>query len=919
MKNITKIFTCGLLNLFILVFSLDSFASQSEDFLIELGKQYFNEGRLSEATIEFKKALILDPDNNQAKEYLNKIHYQRVSRTLDSFVTLSKEHPSSKELVPPSQKKLSPKEKVLTPRKSKNKVKSLPVSEQSPKKKQKLLAQKSSAWSLKGDYQTSFGIKDGDFIWKRANYDLNEENFRNFSNEAFNLHENTFDPAIFSQFKFNIDYSPQSSSGWSFHSLLDISPWSFIGKSKKITLTGSGGDSAEFRIKYWANTGYTVNETVFTQLNGDSFSLPEMKVVRGRIRPKTLTSIFSNTFSLSDVEIDRQIWPLRQLNFAYQGNTLNFKVFPVGMEDEVYSSDDPLGLTNHHIYWEESQWLVNWKPGHFNSGSGDFFKGFWDDSLAFFTRDSSGIRLTALRGLSFNLDNDKSLFNFTVASPKELWQDYQEFNTWQSALRAKYKLNDRLSLGLVHTSKWGYSERSLDAFVHTAAFDSKLYLNDNSYLSLEIANSRGEFDKTTSFKTKKRGWAFNVNLVSTSVKIEDNNYNSLSPAKEALLSNKVPKPFYKLKLSLTHMDRGFRAPLSDYRHTRQDQFWSRHLTFREPFKYYYGGLYKPGLSWDDVRVYRIGDGVDYGRDVINFRWEGENFFNDKLDALFDIRNVHNTNGKYIENVSRLELTYRLFEKLTAKFLGIYHDLPPTVAGVDPFLFISQNGDALLNSNIKGGEDPTLKTVSLGLKYDFTKWWNLNFIWERTNDATLAYDNFPRGLFTWTNFSTYQEYGNTYRKEISGLYDAGFFPLPPYPYFDIFKVGLGLKIGKKWDIYLDYTRNEYAWAQIIDDNMNHIGLEIGFEPLKKLGFYLRYVYSRANDISTLNDTQRVEKNTHHNAFSEMRLMIDKTSELITQYGVGTSSVINTTTFTPFGGGVPVLDLVHIFRIYYRKTF
>jgi len=37
-----------------------------------------------------------------------------------------------------------------------------------------------------------------------------------------------------------------------------------------------------------------------------------------------------------------------------------------------------------------------------------------------------------------------------------------------------------------------------------------------------------------------------------------------------------------------------------------------------------------------------------------------------LDALFDIRNVHDVDGKYIENVARLEVIYQPIDKLTTK-------------------------------------------------------------------------------------------------------------------------------------------------------------------------------------------------------------------------------------------------------------
>ena len=50
------------------------------------------------------------------------------------------------------------------------------------------------------------------------------------------------------------------------------------------------------------------------------------------------------------------------------------------------------------------------------------------------------------------------MLDYTLASPKDLWQDYESFNTFISALRAKYIPRDNLGLGFLHTAKWGYNQ-----------------------------------------------------------------------------------------------------------------------------------------------------------------------------------------------------------------------------------------------------------------------------------------------------------------------------------------------------------------------------------------------------------------------------------------------------------------------------
>ncbi len=54
-----------------------AFASAADDFLIDLGVEHFRKGFLDDAEIEFRKALIIDPDNSRARAYLAKIREKR--------------------------------------------------------------------------------------------------------------------------------------------------------------------------------------------------------------------------------------------------------------------------------------------------------------------------------------------------------------------------------------------------------------------------------------------------------------------------------------------------------------------------------------------------------------------------------------------------------------------------------------------------------------------------------------------------------------------------------------------------------------------------------------------------------------------------------------------------------------------------
>ena len=887
MKNLCFLLIYSI-TIFPLSFSPLRVYSQVTDYLLELGKEFFREGNISQAKIEFEKVLLIDSTNKKAKEYLEKIRKKKIKKALDLF----------------SQEKVSEEEIFF---KKEEKIKK----EKNAGREEKTLT---SRWRLKGKYQASLGITGQDIIWKRANWDLNEKDWRLLSSQAYNQKVNTYDPAIFSQLNFDVNYSQKS--GWGFHTNIDISPWSFIGKSDKITIGGVGtSDIAEVELKYWAPTGYTINETVYTLRDGASISLPELKVVDGKVPETILESTWTAPwpgayFILPETKIHREFWPLRELWFDYNFDNFKFRIFPVALENQAYTSDDILGLSNHKIYWEESPWLDSWQEGHFNSGGGDFSKGFWDDSLSWFTRDSEGRRLTNLRGISLNWQTEASSLDFSFASPKTLWQDYEEFDSYAGAMRGKYFLKDNLYIGGICTLKLGYDEDEKDAVNQVIGVDF-VYGLKKLKVSAEVAKSNSSYDKTSSYKSSKRGWAAKIAVVGSSCDNPfEKNYFALS-------SN--DKPFCKFRLQLTHMDEGFEAGLSSFRQTRKDTFWSRHIHFGEPFKYRYIGLYEPLLRWEDVEPFRIGDGIDYGRDVISLRVEGNNFLEKKLDWLFDIRNVHHSNGKYLETVTRLESTYRATPKLTTKFLGIYHHKPDTIEGIDPFIFDVDTGEYYLNDAIEGGKDPSLKTISLGAEYKINK--NVSFygIWERTNDSTLAYDNFPRSILRDTSFTTYEEEGKTYRKELHFLYGQENFPQPPYPFYNIFKLGLNTSFNDNLKMELDWTHNDYKYAGQIDDNINHVGLGLEYKIREDLFFFFKYVYSKWNDVNKLISGEENLYDDHHNFFTELKYKVTPESEFLLQYGVFSRGLVGELIYDPYGGYLPVLDTQHIVRLFYRRKF
>ena len=912
-------------------------APPAVEYLCEFGISFYLMGRYNDALIEFKKALLIDPNNQTAKQYIErifkiemsdyevkeKIPPKQIIKKIEKksppklLVKESKRPLTKDEAMTETFKKLSYREPVVSP--------SFVAGKSKLQEKTEGKEQVGNNIEMSGQVQLSFGILPDHFLWKRANYDLNERNARMLSDANFNRRFNTYDPRVFDSL--DLDLDTKNEGGFNFHGNIVVDPWSFTGKSARVTVTSAFLDTADVELKYWSNTGYTIGEIISTNLTGNSFALPEVKVSEGKVGAFNVNGAFLpivDTFSISEMKIYRQFQPIRELWLDYNQGPLKFRIFPMAYQDQALVCDDPLGISNHHTWWEDSLWLRRYKPGNYNSGAGalDFTKGYWDNSLAFLSRNSNGVYLTALRGLSFNYQAEEGTsLSTTIATPKHLWQDYAEMDNLISASRLKYYLADNLLLGSTFTTRTGFAVEQgdkADSENYVGGMDLGYEFLDGAKAQVEILTSKSYYDLTNSeYKTKSRGNAYYFSLVARYP------FQSIMDLQYGYDEIKLEKnePFLlKSKFFLAHMDDGFDSALSSFRNTRNDTFWSRHISFRRPFEYYSAGLASPALNWDEVNATRIGDGMDIGRDAWGFRIETA--YEDKFNNLFDLRNVHRTDGKYVETVTRDEVTAKLNDKATLKLLGIYQDLPKTKGGIDPFIFDSQTGEFLVDQSsnpIDDGKDPSLRTGSIGLDYAFFDWLSANAIWEHTNDYTLAYGNFPRGVFNSGEPSRiYYENGRKYRADQLYLYDQQLFPQPPYHFYDIYKLGLRFAPIDKLDIYLDYVRNEFEMAGQNSDNMNHLGMEITYMPTAKIGFALKYTYSRWKDLDRLR-AGITKPIGHHNFFSEFRYLASSDDEFICQYGEGNTAPLGNITYDPYGGSLLTIDTQHIIRAYYRRKF
>lgn len=902
---------------------------QAVDYLCELGKNFYSQGRKDDALHEFDKVLLLDPANKTAKEYINKIFSQdtifsskNTNTTSAAAVKINnqkevKKYLDKQEAINAAMSNLShnPPAAVNTPEPSQS-----PASAQ--KEKQESNGIKAGPIIVSGQAQASFGVTPNDFIWKRANFDLNEKSksWRMSSNAAFNNRFNTFDPRIYDSLSVNLDKNTDGKDeekGFNFHTNLTVDPWSFTGRSSKISLTDANADSAEIELYYWSNTGYVVNRTFYGTQKATTLNIPELKVVDEKTTATTI-----NGFNLPEMKIERNFQPVRELWMDYANDQIKFRAFPLALQDQAYTSDDPLGITNHHIWWKDSSWLRKYKPGVYHSGNNpvDFTKGMWDDSLSFISKDSTGKYLTTLRGFSFNfIPDEKTSFDTTFATPKHLWQDYGRMDNAINASRFKHYFADNLMVGATFTGRLGFiseTNQKLDSQNYVGGADTAYEIAEGLKAQAEVLSSQSFYDQDNStYKTKSRGNAYYLSLIS---RYPQKGLMDLKYGYDEIAPDKDEDFLLKSRFYFSKMDNGFDSSLSNYHETRQDTFWSRHIHFRKPFSYYSAGMEEKTDNWPELNATRIGDGIDVGRNTIGLRIES--FLRDKIYNLFDVRNVHNVNGKFIENVARDEATVEVTDKLTVKILGIYHKLPNTVGGIDPFIYAGDTGDFFINSAVPDGEDPTIMTGSFGLNYDFFNWLSLNGAYERTNDYYLAYDGFPANTLRndSTLGGTYYQNDHLYRYKNPWLYSQGGFPQAPYEYYNVFKTGLRILPVANMELYLDYTRNEFESAGQNSEGMNHTGIEMTYMPAKKFGMALKYTYSRWQDTDRFiaGDTR---PRGHHNFFGEFRYLPSKDDEFIMQYGEGNTSNIGNMSLDPYGGTLLTIDTAHIFRAYYRRRF
>lgn len=748
-------------------------------------------------------------------------------------------------------------------------------------------------FKMSGRYRIAAGANSEDFILNDSSAELQERNFRYLFGER---QTNTYDPAIYSQHLVNVDFSPKDKIN--FYTQIVNDPWSLVGTTgEQVKTSDIGGEVIRYNLKYFGANNSTIGEIYRTNV-ADSVAIPPIEVHEGQLAPGTVARGFYDfnvatggiPFTIPKHDIDYEYRPIRKFWMDYDEDEWHLRLFALADQNQALTSDDPLGLSNHKDYWQQSPWLYQYKPVQFFADR-SLKRGYYDDTLSFAARDSEGNRLVLLRGASVESDLGDTYFAGTVAAPFTPWDpDYFDADNIPGAFRLKHKVTDELTVGGTYTFRTGLIDQQIADWGQAAGVDTKYQLSETSDVQTQMAFSHRERDMLTneSIKTSDEGFAYKLA------------YNSEVEHSEDRTS--------ALKLSYAQMDQGFQPLLSNYTNTRDDHYWGNHLSFHE---------YGP-----DMEYFRIGDGLDRNRMVFRAQWK-EKLFMERFQNLLDARNVHKQhNTAYLETVVRDEMTYKINDEWTAKGLFRWHGLPATTGGFEPFLantyFVGYEDPASLrleNTEIPADADADRFTYAGALQYIHNQYWTFEGFYERTNDVP----DFPRGLLNGAFRNSNDRIDGILIDRITTLLygQRALGAVPPYDYFNIFRQ----RVVFKPEQYLKFTfhaaQNGYEFAGGIDDSVSHEGLSVEFDVTDRVKLFLDYTHSRVVDLPHFiasNYTAKVEED-HHNVYGSFDYKINSSTVFRAEYGVfgmGTNTPL-VTPYSTTGFSLPTLDTEHLFRV------
>lgn len=746
---------------------------------------------------------------------------------------------------------------------------------------------------VSGNYRLAAGMTSESFILNDSNADLQERNYRYVFGER--LH-NTYDPAIYSRHLVNVDFTPTDKIG--FFTQIVNDPWSWVGTTgEQVQRSDIGGEIIRYNLKYFGANNSTIPETIRTNV-GDSVGIPVIKIHDGHLAAGTVAHGFFDfnpatggiPFTIPELDINYEYRPIRKLWMDYKEDRWHARVFAFADQTQALTTDDPLELSNHKDYWQQSPWLYEYKPIQFFSDR-SVLRGYYSDAISFFARDSDGNRLVLLKGASVEADLGQTYLAATVAAPHTPWEEsYFEANNIPGAVRLKHYVNPRLMVGGTYTFRAGNVNDDLADLSQVGGVDVKVQLAEHVVFKGEIATSFHEKELAADerLQTSAEGHAYKAVVESDFDHAHDGHT--------------------QFRFAFTQMDQYFEPVLSRYTNTRDDHYWGNHLSF-QPIT-------------PDMEYFRLGDGVDINRYVFHIRWR-EKLFKDRFENLFDIRNVHRSNDDaFKEMVLRDELTVQITDRLTAKGLFRWHHLPKSKEDIDPYIanynfvgFTDPSNIVLKNFDVPADADPSRFTYSAGLQYIVNRQWTAEGFVEVSNDVP----DFPRGLLNNSFRDANDRVDGILQDHVTNfLYGQG--PLggiPPYEYFTITRQRIIFQPEKRLRFIFHSAQNGYKYAGSIDDNINHTGLSIRYEHDPRLSLFFDYTRSYVIDLPKLIATGYTEHDYrgHDNLYFSADYRLSPSQTFRAEYGLfglGLDSPLvtpySTNTFS-----LPTIDTEHLLRV------
>ncbi len=746
---------------------------------------------------------------------------------------------------------------------------------------------------MSGSYRLAFGFSDR-LILNDSNPDFQSRNSEFISGERL---MNTFDPAIYDQFLYNINFTPAEKID--IYTQVVADPWSWVGTTgDQVVSSTAGGDSVRYNLKYWGANNSTLRE-IYRSKDGGVVNIPRVKNSDGHTTPaqaSELASTGNSIYNLPAHDVDTTIRPFRKAWVDYDQEDWHARVFALADQSQALTSDDPLKLTNNKTYWQPSPWLERYvPPQQFSDGS--LQRGYYSDFLAQMARDSQGNRLVVLKGASMEADLGKTYVATTVAAPYSPWdEEYLTSDTIPGAIRFKNRATDKLTVGGTYTFRRGNINKSLSDNAQAAAGDFKYKVNEHVAITAEMAGSNRDKDMESSVlpRSDEEGFAYKA-------------------AVNAGFDH--PDGHTDFALSYAQMDKGFDAPLSDYRYTRDDAHFGQHITFKD--------------MPEEMERHRIGEGIDTNRRVIRAQWK-EKGFKDKFVNLFDVRTVHrNDNGAFKEAVLRDEATYRVNPQMLVKGLFRWHGLPETTPGVEPFMgnfyfpsdFFDTSNGVLWNPGVLADRNASRMTFSGGIEYVIDDQWTAQGTYERTNNIP----DFPRGLLYNVSRDPVERVDGVLLDRLrTSLYGQTAFGLPPYEFFDIFRERVIYRPDEKVTVAFHAAQNSYKLAAGIDDNVTHQGVSVSFDYSERMSLFFDYTHSQQVDVPHLIASNFTDADTqgHHNFYASLDYKLRRPAAVLRAeygaFGLGAETPLVDPYSTP-GFSLPTLDTEHLFRVSLNGDF